>query len=355
MLNALNMIPDNHQPPQPQNRNDPYDNRIGNGALPPGFQGSQNRAYTRAVQGDELMGQRLGALLDSNSRYMRSARNRGLEQAGSRGMLNSSMAAGNAQRAAIDAGAPIAAQEAGAFMQAASENQRWLNERQMEIDRLAAAEANSRASGAEAAASAGLRLQMQREQLAFEGEQRGLDRVQALYEADQQLGNQMALGEANFGWDLGRDAFQFGNEDFRANRDFGFRGAEDWRQFGFQDYAANRDFGFEDFAANRDFGFQTQRDRTQFGFERQMQQDRFNQGMQDYAFRTGVDLRAQGASFMSRMAELAALDPELYNPEVVGAMTSTFLPMFDDFATDFFSQFSFGGGGSSRTRRRRGG
>lgn len=46
-------------------------------------------------------------LLGSNSRYIQNARQRGLEQANSRGMLNSSMSAGNAERAAIEAAQPI--------------------------------------------------------------------------------------------------------------------------------------------------------------------------------------------------------------------------------------------------------
>lgn len=46
-------------------------------------------------------------LLSSDSRYIQNARRRGLEQANSRGMLNSSIAAGASERSAIEAAQPI--------------------------------------------------------------------------------------------------------------------------------------------------------------------------------------------------------------------------------------------------------
>lgn len=46
-------------------------------------------------------------LLGENSGYIQSARRSGIEQAANRGLLNSSIAAGNSQRAAIDAAQPI--------------------------------------------------------------------------------------------------------------------------------------------------------------------------------------------------------------------------------------------------------
>lgn len=49
----------------------------------------------------------LSQLLNSDSPYIQNARRTGLEMAASRGLLNSSIAAGNSQRAAIDAAQPI--------------------------------------------------------------------------------------------------------------------------------------------------------------------------------------------------------------------------------------------------------
>lgn len=67
------------------------------GQLPPGQQFSPYRVTT----------DNLNTLLSSNSPYIENARRRGLEQANARGMLNSSIAAGSSQRAAIESAMPI--------------------------------------------------------------------------------------------------------------------------------------------------------------------------------------------------------------------------------------------------------
>lgn len=84
----------------------------------------------------------LNNLLSSNSAYIRNARQRGREQAASRGMLNSSMSAGAAQRAAIEGAMPIMSQimgltsqrESQAFQQQFAQTQAtlqdWANDRQ---------------------------------------------------------------------------------------------------------------------------------------------------------------------------------------------------------------------------------
>jgi hypothetical protein len=56
---------------------------------------------------------RLNSMLSSNSTYMNQARREGLLQAASRGGLNTSIAAGAAQREAINAAQPIALADAG--------------------------------------------------------------------------------------------------------------------------------------------------------------------------------------------------------------------------------------------------
>ena len=73
----------------------------------------------------------LDTLLNSESPYIKQARMQGEEQAQSRGMLNTSMSAGAAQREAIKAAMPIAQQDA---QTAASFNQQQqASENQMEI------------------------------------------------------------------------------------------------------------------------------------------------------------------------------------------------------------------------------
>jgi hypothetical protein len=69
----------------------------------------------RDVSGDETVAGQLNSLLDKNSTYLQSARNRGMEAANQRGLINSSLAAGTAERSAIDAALPIAQQDANTF------------------------------------------------------------------------------------------------------------------------------------------------------------------------------------------------------------------------------------------------
>lgn len=57
----------------------------------------------------QVMGS-LDEILNSNSPYIQQARQRGLETAATRGGINSSIAAGASERAAIDAAAPLAQQ-----------------------------------------------------------------------------------------------------------------------------------------------------------------------------------------------------------------------------------------------------
>lgn len=82
---------------------------------------------------------RLTGLLSKDSEYMQSARTKALQEQNRMGTANSSMAIGAAHKSAIDAGLPIASQDASAFNQiglanqastnrAASENARTINE-----------------------------------------------------------------------------------------------------------------------------------------------------------------------------------------------------------------------------------
>lgn len=66
---------------------------------------------------DATVEDRVRGLLDSDSPYIRAARQRGIETAHSRGLLNSSIAAGSAERSAIEAALPIALQDAAQSFQ----------------------------------------------------------------------------------------------------------------------------------------------------------------------------------------------------------------------------------------------
>lgn len=145
-------------------------------------------AYNRSVQPEGLVENRLVNLLAQDSPYMRQATQEGLRHAQNRGLLNSSIAAGESRAAAIRAGMPIAAADANSINSAEEQNVGVLNQNHMQerqlMNEATIAEANRQsAAGAfeagqrEAAQERAWRTQMQREQYGFEGEQRELDRM----------------------------------------------------------------------------------------------------------------------------------------------------------------------------------
>lgn len=77
---------------------------------------------TQAVQGNQLVSNQLTDLTSGNSAYIRDARQQGLEQAARSGLMTSSIAAGNSQRAAIQAALPIAQADASRFGSVADQN-----------------------------------------------------------------------------------------------------------------------------------------------------------------------------------------------------------------------------------------
>lgn len=77
-----------------------------------GFQAGANSGFpsysTQLRDSSGMVGDAMAAALDPNSAYIQNARRRGLEVAAARGGLNSSIAAGSSERAAIDAAMPLA-------------------------------------------------------------------------------------------------------------------------------------------------------------------------------------------------------------------------------------------------------
>jgi len=82
----------------------------------------------REVNPNDLVQQRLDELLNKQGKYISAARQRGVEQAASRGLLNSSIAAGSAERAAIEAALPIAKQDASTYFSQGINNQNLANQ-----------------------------------------------------------------------------------------------------------------------------------------------------------------------------------------------------------------------------------
>lgn len=78
--------------------------------------------FMRQITPNELVENRMNGLLSGNSPYIRNARQRGVEYAAGRGNINSSIAAGASQRAALEAALPIAESDANAYRDASRGN-----------------------------------------------------------------------------------------------------------------------------------------------------------------------------------------------------------------------------------------
>lgn len=81
----------------------------GGGGYNPNFLGTKEDLLN-PVAGTDQVSRSLQAFLDPNSAYMRNAAQRGVEMAAARGGVNSSIASGSAQRAALEAVQPFVAQ-----------------------------------------------------------------------------------------------------------------------------------------------------------------------------------------------------------------------------------------------------
>lgn len=172
-----------------------------------------NNAYVGSVQPNSLVANQLQGLLASNSPYIQQAQQAGMNSAASRGLLNSSIASGASQAAAIQSAMPIAAQDA-------STNANLQNLNLQDLNQILATRMNNSASMADSSMAAGASrygtdqnnagaLQRQREQLAYGGEQAGLNRDFQQYMS--QLGYQQQLGAS---------AFNFAGQSGLSNQQF---------------------------------------------------------------------------------------------------------------------------------------
>lgn len=157
--------------------------QIDPGAAPNPFQVADPNQAVNSVQSN------LENILGSGNAYMTNANRRGLETAASRGLLNSSVAAGAAQRSAIEASMPILAQtmnlqgqrEGQQFTQGESALDRY-NQLKQQANQLNTTtqqnEFNRNFQGTQADADRQQAMRLQREQNAFTGEQNQLNRNQ---------------------------------------------------------------------------------------------------------------------------------------------------------------------------------
>jgi hypothetical protein len=186
-----------------------------------GIYGTDNRAYTRNVTGNELVQNRMQGLMNRGGAYMQNAAQRGMETANRRGLLNSSIAAGSAERSSLEAAMPIAQADAATYGRTQSENMGALNQglmqerdimnqQTMEGLRAASSGQNAQLQAMLAREGMQLELQRQRENLAFSGEQQGLDRFQQQQLAQFGLGADLTRNQQMFGFDMNRMQTQMG-------------------------------------------------------------------------------------------------------------------------------------------------
>ena len=181
------------------------------------FTGLQGGATVYNPPEEHLVAGRLRELQSRNNPLVQRARSAALRRANARGDINSSYAAGAAENAAFDAMMPVAMQDSNTLTRVHMQNVQNAQDR-------AIAEANANAAQGSAAVGAAmaaverdnakqardLQLQLQREQLAFQGEQAGYGRQHDFDLIQQQLGRDLTLGERQFFQQLAMNEQGFG-------------------------------------------------------------------------------------------------------------------------------------------------
>lgn len=264
---------------------DPYDTRIGSSGLPSGITGSANRAYTYTPQDNQTSYGLLNQYTSRGGPMMNAARTRANEFSARRGLLNSSIAAGNAERSAVESAGQFALNDSGLINSAMLQNVKVLNDR--EAENANAAAFNNLSSlvntNQEAArrTEAENRLQLQREALAFEGEQGQLGRV---HQAD--------MGRMNYGFDVGMENLSSSNQyrnQYGLNRqNYGYDLGRAQQQYGFQRGLNEQQNQFQSDRDYNDFRYGTVRDILNNSFQEAeyLDPEFLNQYM---AFATNID------------------------------------------------------------------
>lgn len=186
----------------------------------------------QSVDPNELVGTRLNMLLASDSEYMRAARAAGQQQAASRGLLNSSIAGGTSENAAIQAGLPIAQGEAQQYSAVGAANQGASNQQLLGQTAADAQVASAGLSaGAQLSAAQINALTQQRGQdLNFQtaGQQLGYNYAQ-LAQQGSQYNSTLAQQAEQFNASQAQQASQF---DKSYNQNIGmFEANQSWQQY----------------------------------------------------------------------------------------------------------------------------
>jgi len=242
------------------------------GGLMSGVGFGQGGLYQYIPPDAHLVSGQLKKNIDLKSPLMQQAKQNAMEVAMARGAADTSYQAGAAQRATIDSMLPVASQDSETLTRVGQMNaqnaqdaanlQAQLNAQsgqgggQIVYDMTGAEEADRQ-----------LQLQLQRERLAFEGEQSAYGREHGmsmglfdlygnLYQGQQNFGNQRQLGFDEFGFNraLAGDQFGYGRalrgDDFLYNSSLARQNADlDMRQ-SFANYQMGIGRGMQDFYQN---------------------------------------------------------------------------------------------------------
>lgn len=194
--------------------------------------GPNGVAYQGTPTQDELVSGQLHGLLESTSPYIQQARAQALAQSQSRGLLNSSIASGAGQNAAIAAALPIAQGNAQEFANTAAANQMASNQ---QLGAQTAAEAQMSAAMASAGATTAAAkmysdatLKGQQLQYQIAGQQLGYNYAQ-MAQQNNQFTAQLAQNNQQFGATLNNQQNEFQQSQSTAIGQF--QAGMSWNQY----------------------------------------------------------------------------------------------------------------------------
>jgi len=245
--------------------------RTQGGGLMAGVGFGHGGLYQYIPPDEHLVAGQLKKNIDLNSPLMRQAQQNAMEVAMARGAADTSYQAGAAQRATIDSMLPIASQDSETLTRVGQMNAQNAQDAAMLAAQMNASQREGNQISydmtGENEADRMLQLQLQRERLAFEGEQAGYGREHGmsmglfdlygnLYQGQQNFSNQRQLGFDEFGFNRALAGDQFGyqrglrGDDFLYNSSLARQNADlDMRQSYFNQMAGIGR-GMQDFYQN---------------------------------------------------------------------------------------------------------
>lgn len=184
----------------------------------------------QSVNENELVSGQLQGLLQSNSPYLDLARAQGTQQAASRGLLNSSMAAGSAENAAIQAALPIAQGNAQEYAQVGAANAQAANQWTGEN---IAARAQTQSAGIYASAQrdvAHMNMTVQEDQLAQQYKEFGVSTTDQVNEFNAAQKNAMMQFQSGQNTQVGEYESQLGWNKYSLGVQMQMHGMDQYTQ-----------------------------------------------------------------------------------------------------------------------------